>query len=119
VCQIGQIPDDARRSLGPHQQGDNPQGAGDRELIAPACNGGTHMQQETECRARAAYCVRASEIAKNSAHRVNLLQQAQTFLLMADRSARMERLLQGEVPWASAQTASERAPADIAKDLGR
>ena len=52
-------------------------------LIAPACNGGTHMQQETEYRARAAYCVRLSENAKNSAHRVALLQQAQTWLRMA------------------------------------
>ena len=55
------------------------------------------MQQETEYRARAEYCVRVSESAKNSAHRVALLQQAQTLLRMADEAARMEQLLQGEV----------------------
>ena len=54
------------------------------------------MQQETEYRARAAYCVRVSETAKNSAHRVALLQQAQTWLRMADQSARMEQIVEPE-----------------------
>ena len=59
------------------------------------------MQPETEYRARAAYCVRVSETAKNAAHRVALLQQAQTLLRMADEAARIEQLLQGEERMAS------------------
>ena len=54
------------------------------------------MQQETEYRARAEYCVRVSETAKNSAHRAALLQQAQTLLRMADQSARMEQIVEPE-----------------------
>jgi hypothetical protein len=59
------------------------------------------MQQETEYRARAAYCVRVSETAKNAAHRVALLQQAQTLLRMADQSARMEQIIEPEDRMAS------------------
>ena len=59
------------------------------------------MQQETEYRARAAYCIRLTETAKNSAHRVALLQQAQTLLRMADQSARMEQIIEPEDRMAS------------------
>jgi hypothetical protein len=54
---------------------------------------GKLVQQETEYRMRAAYCVRLTETAKNSAHRVALLRQAQTLLRMADEAARMERIV--------------------------
>jgi len=90
VCQIEQIPADAGRNLG-----------GDRELIAPACHGGTHMEQETEYRMRAAYCFRVSATAKNAAHRVALLQQAQTLLRMADQFARMKQIVEPEDRMAS------------------
>ena len=59
------------------------------------------MQPETEYRARAAYCIRLTETAKNSAHRVALLQQAQTLLRMADQSARMEQIIEPEDRMAS------------------
>jgi hypothetical protein len=59
------------------------------------------MQQETEYRMRAEYCVRLTETAKNSAHRVALLQQAQTFLRMADEAARMERTVERQDRMAS------------------
>ena len=59
------------------------------------------METETEYRARAAYCVRVSETAKNAAHRLALLQQAQTFLRMADEAARMEQIVEPEDRMAS------------------
>jgi hypothetical protein len=54
------------------------------------------MQPETEYRARAVYCVGVAENAKNSAHRAILLQQAQTWLRMADQAARMEQIMESE-----------------------
>lgn len=74
------------------------------------------MQPETEYRARAAYCIRLTETAKNSTHRVALLQQAQTLLRMADQSARMEQIVEPEDRMAS-EAASVGGPVQADRRL--
>jgi hypothetical protein len=74
------------------------------------------MQPETEYRARAAYCVRLAETAKSSAHRVALLEQAQTLLRMADQSARMELIVEPE-DWMASEAASVGGPVQAHRRL--
>src|SRR4029079_5408575 len=61
VCQIEQTPRgrwaQPRCIIG---NGSCPTGAGDREPIAPICNGGRDLRKDTEYSTRAAYCVRGS-----------------------------------------------------------
>jgi hypothetical protein len=54
------------------------------------------MQSPAYYRAEAAERVRQAEQAKNSIHRMALLQQADTLLRMADQAARMELIVEYE-----------------------
>jgi|RhiMetdeSRZDD1v2_1073273.scaffolds.fasta_scaffold2045805_3 hypothetical protein len=54
------------------------------------------MQSATEYRALAEECLRHADHAKNDAHLMALLQQADTLLRMASEAVRMEQILQDD-----------------------